>query len=251
MSIPIITYHEIGEHLSPLSTSCDIFKAHLEAFAKVGYRTIDLAQLNYLIGRPEPLPEDCIVLTFDDGYTSFLDRAYPLLKQYGFSATVYLVSDYCGMDNQWPGQRASAPKSPLMSFDEVKSVVGDAVKIGCHTRSHSALTKASKTDLEQELIVSKQIIQEALGQPIDDFAYPYGVTNRHVTESARLHYKTAVTTRMGTSGKGTDPLLMPRIDACYLDEVLITKLRSSSASLYLEARNIFRYIKRVFIKDYS
>ncbi len=251
MSIPIITYHEIGDHSSPLFTSCDLFKSHLEAFAKAGYRSIDLTQLNDFIGCAETLPDDCIVLTFDDGYRSFLDLAYPLLKQYGFSATVYLVSDYCGKDNQWPGQSTTEPKSKLMNFDEVRSVMGDVVKIGCHSRSHCPLTKADRHALEQELVVSKHLIEQELGERIETFAYPYGVTSKRVTDLARLHYKTAVTTRMGTSGKGTDPLLMPRIDACYLDEELINKLRDSSASLYLEARNIFRYIKRVFIKDYS
>ena len=250
MSIPIITYHEIGEHSSPLITSCDSFKAHLEAFAQAGYRTIDLAQLKGLLGSPEPLPQDCIVLTFDDGYKSFLERAYPLLRQYGFCATVYLVSDYCGIDNQWPGQSASAPKLPLMSFDEVRSVVGEVVKIGCHTRSHSVLTRASKTELEQELIVSKQIIEEALGQPIDDFAYPYGVTDKHVTEMARVHYKTGVTTRLGTSGRETDSLLMPRIDAYYVDRALISALRSCSAFFYLESRHMLRSIRRLLVKDY-
>jgi peptidoglycan/xylan/chitin deacetylase (PgdA/CDA1 family) len=250
VSIPIITYHAIGEDASPLFTSCDSFKAHLEAFAKAGYRTIDLGQLNDFIGGPEPLPEDCIVLTFDDGYTSFLDRAFPLLQQYGFSATVYLVSDYCGIDNQWPGQKTSAPKLPLMSFDEIKSIAGNAVKIGCHTRSHSPLTKVSKSNLEQELISSKQTIEQRLGQRIETLAYPYGVTNKRVTDMARLHYTTAVTTRMGTNDKRTDPLLMQRIDSYYLDSGLVSKLRDSSAFLYLETRNFLRTIKRILVKDY-
>lgn len=251
MSIPIITYHEIGDNASPLFTSGDSFRTHLEALAKAGYRTIDLAQLNDLIVGSEPLPDDCIVLTFDDGYRSFLEQAYPLLKQYGFSATVYLISDYCGKDNQWSGQSASAPKSPLMSFDEVRGVIGDTVKIGCHSRSHCLLTKADSFTLEQELVFSKHLIEQELGQCVDTFAYPYGVTNEHITELARLHYRTAVTTQMGTAGKRTDLLLMPRIDACYLNEALIARLRNSSASLFLATRNMLRLIKRVFIKDYS
>ncbi len=250
MTIPIITYHEIGEHSSPLFTSRDLFRTHLEAFAKLGYRSIDLTRLANLLRLPEPLPEDCMVLTFDDGYKSFLEQAYPLLNEYGYGATVYLVSDYCGVNDQWPRQRVSVPTSPHMSFDEVRSVMGDAIKIGCHTRSHSALTKVGELELEQEIIVSKQIIEKALGQTINDFAYPYGVTNERVTKLTRLHYKTAVTTQLGTSSKKSDLLLLPRIDSYYLNTALISRLPYSSTSLQFYALNFLRSIKRLFIKDY-
>ena len=121
MKVPIITYHAIGDVPSPLWTTIETFEAHLAAFANCGYRTTSLANLLNLLRQGEPLPEDTIVITFDDGYESVYQHARSRLKHYGFTATVFLITDRCGLTNQWHGQPSSVPVENLLSWSKSRN----------------------------------------------------------------------------------------------------------------------------------
>ena len=68
----------------------------MEYLARNGYRVIPLAQLARFLDGKEPLPRKSVVITIDDGYRSTYEIAYPILKKYGFPATVFLYSDFVG-----------------------------------------------------------------------------------------------------------------------------------------------------------
>ena len=128
--IPIITYHSIGSRSSPVYTPVEVFEAQLEALASAGYRTVSMsAVVNWLRGGSEP-DINSIVISFDDGYHSVYSEAWPRLKAFGFSASIFLVTRYCGLDNQWPGQPPGVPVESLMSWPQIAELAAEGVEFG-------------------------------------------------------------------------------------------------------------------------
>jgi hypothetical protein len=97
--VPILMYHYIRPDPGPddpigqgLSVSPELFAEHLAFLADGGYTPITMADLADIWDGREPMPPKPIVLTFDDGYRDFYTDAWPLLRQYGFPATVYVIT---------------------------------------------------------------------------------------------------------------------------------------------------------------
>lgn len=123
-----------------------------------------------------------VVLTFDDGTRDFIEIALPVLQEFGFSATVFVVAGMVGGVRAWnslPGQPLLTP-APLMNADELRALHDSGFTIGSHTVSHPALPTLSVNDARQEVAGSRQILMSMLGRPVHWFAYPYLAAN-HTT----------------------------------------------------------------------
>jgi peptidoglycan/xylan/chitin deacetylase (PgdA/CDA1 family) len=116
-----------------------------------------------------------VLITFDDGYLDFLIYAWPLLKRYGFLATVFLVADEIGQSNRW--DHNPSEEVPLLGWKEIRDLRGEGVEFGSHSASHCSLTELLPEEVVREGVRSKAIIESGLGQPINAFAYPYGSVN--------------------------------------------------------------------------
>ena len=99
-------YHQVGD-FPPMKAHRSTY-CHYKSFARqmaylhwLGYKVIALEEaLNGLFGGGT-LPDRSVVLTFDDGYENFNEYAFPVLKRYGFPATVFLVSGLLGDKARW------------------------------------------------------------------------------------------------------------------------------------------------------
>jgi peptidoglycan/xylan/chitin deacetylase (PgdA/CDA1 family) len=242
--IPIITYHAIGDGPRPLWVSVSDFEAHLKAYREAGYRTVSLAGLVESLRRGN-LPSNSLVITFDDGYESVYSLAWPRLHAAGMSATVFLISDYCGRNNQWPGQSSDVPLSPLLSWDQVQRMAGDGCEFGAHTRTHPNLNETSPETAGDELVASRDRIRSMTGQAVESFAYPYGEANSQTEKLVSRFFQGAVGTRLGIVQSGSDPFLLPRVDAYYLTPTLIRRMKTSGFRAYLEGRQCLRYVRRL------
>jgi peptidoglycan/xylan/chitin deacetylase (PgdA/CDA1 family) len=251
VSVPIITYHAIGAGPPPVWTPLHVFDAHLAAFAAHGYRTVSLAALLDSLGGGPPLPKRSLVLTFDDGYQSIYTHVWPRLSARGFGATVFLISDYCGRDNRWPGQPSTMPSARLLTWEQIAELASDGCEFGAHTRTHPALTTLQPAMLEEEIIGSKDIICERTGQAVRSFCYPYGATNPAVCAVVRRCFDGAVGTELGQVEPGCDPFLLPRLDAFYLHPAMIAYLDSALFRQYLRLRQSLRSIRRRFRPDWT
>jgi len=249
--IPIITYHAIGDFPSPLFTKASVFEAQLAALAEAGYQTVSLtAVINWLNG-DQQLPEKSIVLTFDDGYQSVYTEAWPRLKAYGFTATVFLITDYCGQDNQWPGQSASTPKQPLMSWAQAKEMAEEGCEFGAHTCTHQPLPLLTTSQIEAEIAGSQSVVREQTGQSVRIFAQPYGASNAIVDGIVKQHFDGAVSTRLGMVAQRDDPYILARIDAFYWNPSLIPRMQNPLFKLYLNLRQTLRTIRRLVRPDWQ
>lgn len=249
--VPILTYHSVGTLNPILDTSVEKFEQHLKSFAERGYRTLTVSDLVQLMKAKAALPSKSFVLTFDDGYRTFYTQAWPLLKKYGFNATVFLITDFCGKDNQWIGQPASVPKAPLLTWEEVEVLAKEGCEFGGHTMNHLPLSTLAGTQLQDELIKSKDKIREVTGQSASIFAYPYGDTGGDAIRAVQQHYDGAVSTDLGICRLDSNQYLLPRIDSYYLTQEWIDNLEQPWFPPYLGFRQMLRRVKRIFQPDWQ
>lgn len=118
--------------------------------------------------------KECVRITFDDGYGNNFENAFPLLKRYGCTATIFLITDFIEgaiRSNVFCGEGLGL--RPL-TWEEIKAMDRAGIIIGSHTRSHPMLAALSRDAVREELLDSKQRIESMLGHPISSFSYPFG-----------------------------------------------------------------------------
>jgi peptidoglycan/xylan/chitin deacetylase (PgdA/CDA1 family) len=117
-------------------------------------------------------PGECLVgLTFDDGYADFVPNVMPVLRRYGFTATVFVLAGLFGGTNAWdrPG-----PRKPLMTADDVRMAATAGIEIGSHGLTHRRLPDVDDAALRDEVRTSRVVLGDLLGRDVDGFCYPYG-----------------------------------------------------------------------------
>ena len=249
--VPILAYHAIDSAPSPTFTPPEVFESQLKALADNGWQSVTFGALLAAWRDGKSLPEKAVVITFDDGYASVYESAWARLRDYGFSATVFLITDFVGRDNQWRGQGKDVPARPLLTWEQIGTLAAQGCEFSAHTRTHPPLTTQSRHKIEAQMQDSADAITQRLGQPTRTFCYPYGAVNTMVRDIAAGIFDGAVTTRLGTAGERDDLLLLPRIDAYYLTPEVISRLDSVPTRAYLNARNLLRRVKRLWQPDWS
>ena len=101
--ISILTYHSLDDTGSVVSVAPSMFRDQVAQLSEHGYQTMTLSDGSRLLKSGQPIPDKRVVITFDDGYRNVYTEALPVLQQYGYTATVFLIGAYCGADNDWPG----------------------------------------------------------------------------------------------------------------------------------------------------
>ncbi len=197
--IPVLMYHFIGDKdtaaLEKNHVSSESFRRQMEFLKRFGYRVISIEDY-YAIktGARKPKGRE-VLITFDDGNYTFASEAMPVLIEYHFPATLFLVSDYVKT-----GEYGS------MKEDQVREILKhDFFSVGSHTKTHPFLSKIPEAQLKDELEGSKKDLEAMFGRPIRFIAYPSGDFTPEVSEAAaRAGYEFAFTTSPKKL-KGQDP----------------------------------------------
>jgi peptidoglycan/xylan/chitin deacetylase (PgdA/CDA1 family) len=198
VSLPILMYHEIGDGPNSLYVSVDNFRAQMHFLRDSGFQAITMAQAQQWLARGQ-VPAKTVVLTFDDGYVSVYNNAWPILQECGFPATVYVCSSFSGLYN-------------YLTWDQIQILHAGGVEIGSHTQTHPALTSVSSAQLSQEIVGSKQMLEQHLGAPVYSFCYPCGAFNQYTPPVVKAAgYTSAVTVVSGAVTTQNDPFQLPRI----------------------------------------
>ncbi len=209
----------------------------METLAASGVKVARLAEL-----RSTTAP--AVALTFDDGFQNFADVAAPLLARYRFPATVFLVTEYCGRSNDWPSQWGGIPRLSLMSWSTIADLARAGIEFGAHTTTHADLTRLDEAAAREEILSSKQRVEEATGRPALAFAYPYG----HISEPARRivadHFSLGCSTRLGWVTDSSRAEALERLDIHYLlRPYLFRHLFEVPARCYLALRGALRELR--------
>ena len=242
--IPILMYHDLDSQRSPVSISPRSFSSQMQWLSQNDYTVLSLSTLAQMLNQKEPLPSRSVVITFDDGFASFYQYAFPILTEYQFPATVFLVSDYCSRDNAWPTQPASIPVRPLMTWQQIFEIERHGIGIGAHTASHPYLDQLDYANAEREMLDSKHKIEDEIGRAVDHFAYPYGANNETVKRIAQSIFSAICTTEQGRVQAGDNPLHLKRIEALYVNYPFFFRQQwRNSFSLYLAMRQHIRTLR--------
>ena len=192
VKVPILLYHHIteeplnGNEISMISPYD--FRLHMTAI-KVNYTPISLRQYFDYVNCTDgsvTIPDDPIIVTFDDGYLSNYEIAFPILKELEIPATIFVVTDTVG-------EMAGGGKVNYSHFtwEQAKEMEESGlIEIQSHTASHAALGKLDTNELVIELRKSKYTIEKNLGRECDMIAFPYGSYSDAVLNAAeRAGYK--------------------------------------------------------------
>lgn len=244
LSVPIITYHSIDKSGSVISTAPYVFRRQMKHLSELGYQAIPLRELAASLNSKTAFPAKTVVLTFDDGFKNFYLEAFPILSEYNFSGTVFLVTDFCGKYNDWPGNPTSFPRSELLSWEEIKELDSYGIEFGSHTRTHQDLTRLTVEKVESEMVESKTAIANILGRETITFAYPFGRSNAAARQIAKRNFKASCSTNLGKVSSESDSSSLNRIDAYYFaNQRLFEKFPTAAFDNYLRFRQTIRDVK--------
>jgi peptidoglycan/xylan/chitin deacetylase (PgdA/CDA1 family) len=210
--LPILTYHAIDAARGVTATDPAWFAETLAALSETGHRAVDLGEW-IAAGRPDV--GRGFALAFDDGLRSVLDVA-DLLARHRFPATVFLVTEWMGLDNDWPGQPSGLPRAPLLSWSDLDALHAAGVRFAAHGRTHHRLDRLDDAALDDELRGSRDAIEQRLRRPCRLLAYPDGVSTARVRRAAARHFDAAFGTRLDYASAFQDPHNLSRIEAYYL-----------------------------------
>ena len=130
--VPILVYHNLGpQSKGRLLLAAPLFEQQMRYLKAQGYRVIGLKDFIEWTQLRRQLPQRAVVLTFDDGYRAFREYAYPILKELGFGATLFVYTDYVGA-----GRNA-------LTWDELRALAAEGFDVQAHSKTHGDLRRAS------------------------------------------------------------------------------------------------------------
>ncbi|MEN6461497.1 MAG: polysaccharide deacetylase family protein, partial [Syntrophomonas sp.] len=141
--IPILMYHNvspdsstgsIGHRMEP-----ETFDRQMRYLKEHGYHTVDLGAVLDFYQKGTALPEKPIVITLDDGFQGTYYYAFPALKKYGFTATVFVISNVVGGLNDFDIKAGLKPPTRMLTWEQIKEMDAAGITIGCHTLDHAHL----------------------------------------------------------------------------------------------------------------
>jgi peptidoglycan/xylan/chitin deacetylase (PgdA/CDA1 family) len=205
VSVPILLYHYV--RTNPVASDREGFRLSVTpaSFARQmallhadGAHAVSMAEVMRALAGGPPLPPRPVVLTFDDGHDDFAYRAVPVLQDNGLTATSFVVPGFLG-------------RSSYMTVDQLHAVVAAGMTIGAHTMHHVDLARVSPSVAADEITRSRSVLQQLTGQPVADFAYPYGIFSSRVVEMvASAGFADAATTEPGMRQYASQPFLLRR-----------------------------------------
>lgn len=190
-NIPVLMYHSISyEKGNELKVPKETFRQELQIIKDNGFTPITLDELYSHFNDEVALPQKPIVITLDDGYRDNYENALPILKEFGYKATVFVIT--CQPDSG----------SDFMTSAQLKEMNANGIDIECHTVNHPHLKDLSYDKQLIELRDSKIKLENMLNKKINYVAYPYGSYNNNTIKLAQsLGYKMAFTTNEGLANK--------------------------------------------------
>ena len=214
--IPILMYHSIAEDAKPkfkeFTVPPALFERQMAYLSEQGYTALTVSQFTYICARQlERLPAKSVVITFDDAFLDFYTDALPILKRYGFAATLYVPTAYVGETSRWMEHEGEGSR-PILSWEQLREIRDSGIECGAHTHSHPQLDLLPLSQAKKEITQSKHILEEHLGETVTSFAYPYGYHTSAVKQFVReAGYTSACAVKNALSTPATDPFALARV----------------------------------------
>ncbi len=208
VNVPVLMYHYISEipadadvYRRDLTVTPVNFDAQMRHLSEQGYQTVTLTDVYETLTTGKPLPDNPIILTFDDGYRDAYTQALPILQRYGFTGEFFVLAT-----------PAHYESPQYLSWDQVRQMAEAGMSIQPHGRDHKDLTQRDYDFLVYQVLGAKEAVEAHSGQPVTFFCYPSG---RHDKDTravvASAGYLGAVTTAWGSELRLDNRYEWPRI----------------------------------------
>jgi peptidoglycan/xylan/chitin deacetylase (PgdA/CDA1 family) len=215
-SIPVLVYHSVArttcaEDPFRLGVPPETFRAQMKYLHARGYATLTLDELAEIENSEKPDTDKRVAITFDDGYLDNYTAGFPILQEFGFSATIFVVTDLIG-------------KKRYMNWSQAREMQDYGISFQSHTCTHPDMTKLEAADAVRELVASREKIEDVLGSQVRHFAYPYGLYNPDVIRRVQdAGYLWSYAAGMSENGRFS----RERFDVRLQDSFLMFRLLSS------------------------
>ncbi len=242
----LLQYHHISPVITfnPGTVHKRIFENHLKDLKKYTFTNLELESLY----SPNVL-ERKVLITFDDGYRSVFEHAYPIMNEYGYKGVVFVVTKYIGKVSKWEVPLLSS--LPHLKQEEIKTLHKSGWIIGSHSHSHSDLTTLTTQKLKEEIKSSKKILEDILGSEVYTFSYPFGKFNKRVKDVLK---ELGIKFAFKSSGKlkfPLDLLEIPRRSIYLIDFSISSKIDSFYNFVEYPKEfisNKFAYLSPIYLK---
>ena len=213
--VPILMYHSVDFKCDPAyrrwAVSPSIFSHHMSLIAEANCNPITVSQFIEMRNAVEKLPQNAVVITFDDGLQDFLNGAVPILQHYGFAATLYVVAGLVGKASRWLADLGEAER-PMLTWQELREVASLGIEIGGHSMTHPKLDILTIRDAAREIQLSKSTLEANLEQAVRSFAYPHGYSTSALRQTVQeTGYTSACRVRHALSSSNEDSFALSRI----------------------------------------
>jgi peptidoglycan/xylan/chitin deacetylase (PgdA/CDA1 family) len=230
--VPILMYHSISDNLFGMShpyyhinTLPEVFSRQIRWLRSAGYKSMDLSEAWAGLTSGADL-SNRVVITFDDGYRDFYTDAMNVIKQCGFTATMFLATDRI---RHTPARIEGAD---YLTWSEVRELSAEGIRFGSHTVTHPDLRSLPPDQLEYELGHSKEIIEQNLGTAVDSFSYPFGFPEedknfiRFLEDLLNnLGFELGVSTILGRACRKSNRFFLPRLPVNNWDDSLLLRAK--------------------------
>lgn len=206
-AVALIYHHVDASMPSSTSVSPELFTEHLDHLAEGGFTVLGLEEVVDALKTDGTLPDKAVTLTFDDGYRSVYETAFPLLQAQGWPFTVFVCPD--GIDHR---------RGPLMTWDQLREMAAAGVTIANHGLRHDHLHRRLEGETDEtwatrtraELVQSHERLEKEIGRAPALLAYPYGEYDADLQEIVRDLGWAAVGQQSGAMGPHSDLTALPR-----------------------------------------
>lgn len=201
--VPFLLYHSVPKDYTPdsnalLHISAERFAEHMQRLCDEGYTTVTLDQYYDYVISGVSLPSKPIVICFDDGYLNNYENAYPVLKQLGMKATIFVIASRMG---------CTTVEFPHFDWQQaIEMEESGVIDIESHSLMHPSFSELDYAETLKEMRMSKYLIEKNMGKECKYMAYPYGFVNEFSANVGKTAgYKMlCVVKDEGTNGKDAD-----------------------------------------------
>ena len=180
------------------------FERQVRWLAQRGYVGIRASDWLEWCREGKALPDKPVLLTFDDAYADVAENALPVLKRYGFSGVVFVVTECLGGANTWD-RGAWGAELQIMTAEQVRHWASEGIEFGGHTRTHADLKSLDAARLEEEVEGGARGLARSIQARAVCFAYPYGEYNDAAQQCAQKAFAMAFTCDEGLNDLTTPP----------------------------------------------
>ena len=175
---PVLMYHDVRETaLNYFDVTTEDFAAQLDRLKADGYQTLSMEEFVAIVKEGGRFPKKSVLLTFDDGYRGIYERALPELAKRGMKATFFIIADALG---------GNEDDYPYVTEEQLKKMATSPwVSIGSHTCTHAHLEQIDDRERSEELVRSREKLENLTGRKIEAIAFPYGGYDKAVIEAVR------------------------------------------------------------------